>query len=301
VEFIVNNSTRSLLGTLALGFCTTMWAGEPDGGPPLRQIPAPSAPAPLALATGTHFTLVPLTLSDEKLGWVSPVYSAKVVPVTIYVQENGLQVPKTVDQTITIVEMKRQDVNVSDLEITNAKGKVVSPADVAKRFKSGSTLILLYNPLDDTTRKWFSDDALFFMPLREKGETRKDTGTDWTKLRHDSGTRITVIPVKTKDGELLWTQQMFQGKIVSTVEDGAVITRAEPKEPKVEEKTMKLADMTLTDAKGDAVKSADIEKRWAEGGVLVRAANGVAKADRALFEKTLVFVEPPPVEVKDKR
>lgn len=283
--------TRATALLFLAAFTPTLFAAEPEVGGGRRPRAAPQ-PAPLERAEGTHFTFATVTAADGLLSWNTQVISTRVVPVTEYVKEDNLLVPKTVNHTMTVAEFKKTEVKLVEFDITAADGKAVPADDVAKRLKAGGTLILLRNPLDDKSRKWFSDDALFFMPVREKGETRATTGAaGWTQLTHQTGTAVSLVGVKAKDGVLSWTERVDTPKLVTTAEGGVPVTRAEGGEAKYEAKETKLAEVKITDAAGRVVAAANVEKRLTDGGVLVRGCPN--KADRKLFAADALFLEPP--------
>ena len=285
--------TRTVALAVLAAFTPTLSAADPETGGE-RRPRGPVMPAPLERAEGTHFTFATVTVADGTLSWSAPVIATKVVPVTVAVIEDGVTKTKTVNQTVTVSEFQKTELPLTEFDITTANGKAVPAVDLQKRLKAGGTLILLHNPLDEKTRKWFSDDALLFLPLRGKGEDRGTLPTvkkGWAKLTHEAGGAVSLVGVKAKDGVLGWSERVHTGKVVTTVENGVPVTRAEGAEAKYEAKEMKLAELKITDVKGEAVAAADVEKRLKDGGVLVRWCHN--KADRKLFAADTLFLEPP--------
>lgn len=205
--------------------------------------------------------------------------------------EDGVIKNKAVNQTVTTTYSKKIEAKLTEFDITGTDGKSVPTDDVAKRLKAGGTLVLLNNPLDDTTRKHFAADTLFYKPYLGKARVNVDRLRD--QLTRERGTPISLVIVKAKDGMLTWNDLVYTGKVVTELENGVPVTRAVGGiEVKQVAKEMKLAEFKITGVKGGAVAAADIEKRLKDGGVLVRTDSSLNKDDRKLFHDDCLFLEP---------
>jgi RNA polymerase sigma factor (sigma-70 family) len=272
------------------------WADPKLAEPTKKDEPKPEPtsdvppPQQLAQAAGSSFRLLPVEEKDGVLSWSQQVVTNKVVPKMLSVTEGNETKTITVNELVTTTEQKKIEAKVADFQLTCTDGQAVLKEDFSKRLKASGTLVLLYTPLDERTRKFFSGETLF---AKLPGTARPNVNTGIYLLHEDSSNPVLLVDVKAKDGVLTWTDIIRTGKVETVIENGAPVTRQTESKEKTVTSEAKLADLTITDVAGKTMAAADIEKQFKDGGVLVRTASILSKKDRHLFQAGTLFLEPP--------